>query len=284
MALNAHSYGDLLLYPFGYASNMLTPDDAVFKAYTDQMVSENGFNNMISSGLYPAAGDSDDWGYAGDLNQKPKVLALTPEIGSDNHGFWPATSEIEDICKSTIHMNLTAAHLTYVFGVVKDDNSTVISDLNGYLKFNLQRLGMESGNLTVAIVPVGFGVTSVGAPKTYNPTTVLDIENDSISYVLDPNILIGQQFQYALSISNGFYTWKDTITKVYGQSDVIIADNGNSLTNWTSNSWNTTTLEFFSPNASITDSPGNGIDYPNGATSYINLNQTIDLTNVISAN
>ena len=56
---------------------------------------------MKSSGLYPASGDSDDWMYADDLLTKPKIYAMTPEIGGDNDGFWPAQSRILPICKNT---------------------------------------------------------------------------------------------------------------------------------------------------------------------------------------
>lgn len=280
IALNSHTYGNLLLHPFGYAA-VQTSDHDIFTAYTAHMVSQNGFSNILSSDLYPAAGDSDDWGYDGDLGQKPKVMSMTPEVGSDSHGFWPASSEIISICKSTVFMNLTAAHLTYIFGTVKDANPYVMSDMTGYLKFDMQRLGMESGQLTVSVAPVGFGITSVGSPKNYTPAAVLDIENDSISYTLDAAILPGQSFQYELSISNGFYTWKDTVEKIYGQGNIIIADNGNSMSNWSSSSWNTTSNEFYSPSSSITDSP-NG-DYQNSANTTNTLTTNIDLTNAISA-
>ncbi len=281
IAMNAHTYGNLLLHPFGY-DNVQTADHNLFTVYTDHMVSQNGFSNILSAGLYPAAGDSDDWGYADDLALKPKVLSMTPEIGADSHGFWPATSEIIDICKSTVFMNLSAAHLTWIYGLVSDKNPQVIGDLNGHFKFELIRMGQEPGNLTVSINPIGTEIASIGGSKNYNLPNVLDTEYDSIAYSLDPGIQAGQSFQYELRVSNGSYTIIDTLTKIYGQGTVVYAGNG-SMTDWTSSTWNTTTLDFVSAPTSITDSPGNGNDYPNAANNSVTLNQTIDLTNSVSA-
>ncbi len=281
IALNAHTYGDLLLFPFGYAS-VQTSDHNLYEAYTNHMVSKSTLAGLLSAGLYPAAGDSDDWGYAGDLGIKPKVLSMTPEIGADSHGFWPATSEIIDICKNTTFMNLSAAHLTWIYGLVADKNPQVIGDLNGYFKFELMRMGQEPGNLTVSIDPIGSEITSIGASKTYNPVNVLDTEFDSIAYTLDPGMQSGQIFQFELRVSNGSYTIVDTITKYFGQTSVVFAGNG-SMSDWTSNTWNTTTQDFVSSPTSITDSPGNGNDYPNGANNIITLNQTVDLSNSVSA-
>lgn len=279
IALNAHTYGDLLLHPFGYAT-VQTADHTLYQAYSAEMVSQNGFANILSADLYPAAGDSDDWGYADDLGLKPKVLSMTPEIGDDNHGFWPASNEIIDICKGTVYMNLMGAHLTWTYGFVSDQNSYVIEDLTGHLKYDVQRYGQEPGNLTVSINPVGFGIQSVGGSNTHNLANVLDSETDSISYTLDPTIQIGQAFQYELVISNGAYAWRDTITKIYGQSTVVFAGTGN-MADWTSSDWAATSADFYSPSTSITDSPGG--EYQNGTSSHVTLNQTIDLTNAVVA-
>ena len=281
MALNAHTYGNYLLHPFGY-DYVQTADHTIFGIYSGIMVEQNGFVNMLSANLYPAAGDSDDWGYAGDLATKPKVMSMTPEVGSDNHGFWPSSNEITGICEGTVYMNLHGAHIVGVFGRVTDTEPVIVDNATGYFNYDLTRYGMTQGPLTVTITPYGAGINTVGPAKTYTTMNVLDVVTDSIQYTLDPSILLGQTFEYVISVSNGNYTWNDTVSKIYGNGTILYANNGNSMTDWTSSSWNATTAEFYSPNASITDSPfGN---YQNNQSNYITLNQTIDLTNAVVAN
>jgi carboxypeptidase T len=93
---------------------ILTPDNAYIEAATAEKVKNNGLGmvNKLSSALYPASGDSDDWMYDGDLATKPKIFAYTPEIGNDSHGFWPASADIETVCESMVYTNLTTAKLS----------------------------------------------------------------------------------------------------------------------------------------------------------------------------
>ncbi len=96
MAFNNHSYGNLLLYPYGFTDNAPTPENDLFEGISEELVSQNGFNNILSSDLYPAAGDSDDFMY-GTLGAHNKIYAMTPEIGP---AFWPSSNQIEGIAKS----------------------------------------------------------------------------------------------------------------------------------------------------------------------------------------
>lgn len=280
IALNYHTYGDLLLHPFGY-DYVVAPDDDLFFLWKDLMVQVNGYGNIQSVDLYPAAGDSDDWAYAGDLTTKPKVYAMTPEVGDDTHGFWPATAEILPLCRENVHQNLTAVHLLHVFGKTQDENPSTISQANGYLKFDVTRLGLTSGTLTAQIIPLGFGISSVGAPKSFSTLNIGQTTTDSIAYTLDVGLQQGQDFQYILRLSNGTYTKDDTLTKIYGTGTTLFADNGSTLNNWTSTSWSTTAADFVSPSTSITDSPGG--NYPNQTNRIINLSNSINLSNAIAA-
>ncbi|HBR54592.1 MAG TPA: peptidase M14, partial [Flavobacteriaceae bacterium] len=114
MAFNNHSFGDLLLYPYGYADNVPTPEDALFKAVGDELVSKNGFTNQLSSDLYPAAGDSDDFMY-GTIGTHDKIYAYTPEIGP---AFWPPSNQIEPIAKGMMYLNLTSAKMVNNYAAV----------------------------------------------------------------------------------------------------------------------------------------------------------------------
>ena len=143
IALNNHTYGNLLLYPYGYDYDQTTDDDDIFQFISSALVSENNYNNIISADLYPAAGDSDDFMY-GMLNTennqvREKIFAMTPEIGSS---FWPQASTIEDICKGMLHLNLTAAKMIGNYASLKDFTENFISSNTFSANFELQRLGI----------------------------------------------------------------------------------------------------------------------------------------------
>ncbi len=278
MALNAHTHGDLLLYPFGW-DNIQTADDATFQAISGMMVEENGFNNILSANLYPAAGDSDDWMYA-ETSTHDKIFAMTPEIGSS---FWPASSQIESICQGTMYMNLTGAHLITNYATVSDQTPSLWSDLTGFAQYNIQRLGLQDpANFTVTLT----GITNIsfsGGSNNHNAMTLLQVDEDSVAYTLSGGIQEGDEIKYVIALDNGQFTLTDTVVKTYGNGTIIFADDASSMGNWTSSDWSSTTLEFYSPSSSITDSPGAGNDYNNNDVNTIRLDQTVDLSDAISA-
>lgn len=95
MSQSCHTYGDYLLYSWGY-DNVVTPDDLSFRAYGADMVSENGFQTgTIWQVLYLANGCSTDYHYG-----QHGTFAFTPEIGNSNDGFWPSPSRIDALAEA----------------------------------------------------------------------------------------------------------------------------------------------------------------------------------------
>lgn len=282
LALNNHTYSDLLLYPFGYQVGKPTPDDATYQAISGLMVSQNTMINEIAASLYPASGASDDWMY-GDTTGHSKIFAFTPEIGTSSQGFWPAEVDIDDICKSMMYLNLTAAHLITNYAKVNDLTPLVVENTLGYFNYDIQRLGMEEpANFTVSIIPISSNIISVGAPKNHNNMSLLQTNNDSINYSLNPSIIAGDVITYVIALNNGYFTQYDTLTKIYGQELTLFSDAGNTLTNWVvSSTWNTTTSTYYSPSSSITDSPSG--NYQNNINKTITLANGVDLSNTVSA-
>ncbi|HNW36187.1 MAG TPA: M14 family metallopeptidase, partial [Candidatus Ozemobacteraceae bacterium] len=88
-AASFHSYSELILYPFGYAYNVPCPDEATLKKLAGEMAAFNKYTPENSAELYPAMGDTDDWGY-GDQ----KALAFTFELART---FIPNPTEIAGI-------------------------------------------------------------------------------------------------------------------------------------------------------------------------------------------
>jgi carboxypeptidase T len=274
-AHNAHSYGNLLLFPIGYESAPLAPDHDYFTAFTSHQVLYNGFTNMKSSGLYPAAGDSDDWMYIDDLATKPKIYAMTPEIGNGDDGFWPTSARIIPICQSTVWMNLVLAHLPHIYGATIDMDPEKLGTMNGYFHYEIERLGLQDGPINISIEPLT-GIQSVNSGNVHTAMNLMDIELDSIGYVLSSTITFGDEIKYVLKTSNGLFTRNDTIIKTYGSGTAVFEDDCNTLSNWSGN-WGTTTEYYVSAGRSITDSPNS--DYSDGTETEIVLNDILTFEN-----
>jgi len=273
IALNNHTFSNLLLYPFGY-QNIQTSDDASFKAISTEMVSQNDFANIISAELFPAAGDSDDFMY-GETSTHNEILAMTPEIGLS---FWPAQSDIIPICKGMVYHNLTAAHSVNNYATITDSQDYYLTSTSGNFDYDIKRLGISgSSNFTVSIVPISANILNVGASNQHNGLSLLENRSGTISYTLDPSIGIGNNVEYKLVIDNGLYTTEKIITKIFGTPQFEISENGDNISNWNAtNNWNTTTSEFVSAPSSITDSPAG--NYSNNQNTTIEFANSIDLT------
>lgn len=282
-ALNAHTYSNLLIYPWGYLPSLYTPDSAVFVNWSVLLTEDSRF--LYGTGdqtvNYVVNGDSDDWMY-GEQTTKPKILAMTPEAGSATDGFWPASSRILDICKTTFTQNYNLAKLAGKYAIARDAQDKFLSG-NGYIKYNLQRLGLQAGTFTVSISPVGTDISAVGVPKIYSTLVQNQTILDSISFILNTGLVSGQIIKYAIAVNNGAFTRLDTVSKIYGSPITLIYDNGSSTaTNYTtSGTWGLSTTKFVSPPNSITDSP-NG-NYSGNQTKSITLKNPAVLTNAVYA-
>lgn len=286
MALNYHTYGNDLIYPWGYVANLYTADSAVFESHTALMTSVN--NYVTGTGnqtlAYVTNGDADDWCY-GEQITKSKILSMTPEVGDGIDGFWPPQEKIIYNCENTLWQNIYGAQLIGKYAHAEDLSPSAIPQLNGFFNYSVQRLGLDSPAVyTVSVIPLDSWITAVGAPKTYPAMSLLQTKLDSISYTLNPSITSGQAFRYILRVNNGLYDKNDTITKLYGQTSIAYTNNGSSISDFTSSggSWGTSTLYYVSAPGSITESPST--DYADNQNKTLKLNTPIDLSSAIAAN
>jgi murein tripeptide amidase MpaA len=282
IVLNNHSYSDLLLYPFGFDINRYTPDHNTYFAISDLMTSSNNMDSQLGWELYPAAGNSDDFMY-GDTVNHSKIFSFTPEIGSGMQGFWPVFTDIDPLCKSMMPLNLTAAHLVGNYAEVTDRNTFSISNINGFILYDLTRYGLQTpANFTVSLLPISNNIQNVGTPNTHNNMSILQSDFDSISYILTNNISQGDLVEYVISVNNGAYSFNDTIIKVYGNTTLLLSDNCNNTIGWnTQSSWGTTNITYHSSSSSITDSPLS--NYSDNIDNSITLSNPVSLNNSIAA-
>ena len=280
MAFNNHSWGELLLRPYGYIENTPSADEELLDNLGAELVSQNGYNNILSAELYAAAGDSDDFMY-GTVGTHDKILAYTPEIGPE---FWPPSNQIEAISKSMMYHNLTAAKMTNNFASLKDTaplytgTSPVID-----APFDIKRFGLSgNGNFTVSLNPVSNNIDAAGNPVNFNGLELLETQIGNIQYSLSGTVNSGDLIVYELVVNNGSFDTTLLVTKTFGSLSPLFEDYASSTSNYSNNGWATTTQSFVSAPSSITESPN--ADYNDNANKSIELNNTIDLTDVIGAN
>lgn len=282
LAIDYHCYSNLLIYPWSFVADSLTSDSLLYNVYSKLMVQENGYvygtpNQTVG---YTGNGGSVDWFY-GEQSTKNKIICWSPEAGDLNDGFWPASNRIVVIAKTNLLQNLYVARFAGRYAEAHDLASSVITQQNGYFKFDIERLGLAAATFTVSMQPITSTIQSIGSQKVFSGMSVLETRTDSISYTFNSTIQNGDVLQYLLVLDNGLYTVSDTITKIYGQPVVAFSDNCSATANWTMGNWGITSAQYHTPTSSITDSPSG--NYASNANKSITLSGTIDLTSVASA-
>ncbi len=284
MALNYHTYGNLLIYPWGYAPSTYTPDSAVFVNFAQVMTEQNHYTYGTGDQTvgYVTNGDSDDWMY-GEQTTKNKILSFTPEAGSGTYGFWPPATVIEDLCQENIRQNLNFCQLALRYLRFQKNNLSSVNTLNFYYDYVVQRLGLDSTAVfTLTFSPITSNITAVTPSKTYTSLNHLESITDSVQITLNSNITPGEVFSFEVEINNQYYTRRDTITLTYGEGNIIVQDNfDNGNTSFTTSEWQLTQEDYYSPTYSMTDSP-NG-NYGNNTSVETQIQTITDLSGAVSA-
>ncbi|MFQ5599395.1 MAG: M14 family zinc carboxypeptidase [Candidatus Krumholzibacteriia bacterium] len=112
ITISYHSFGELLLYPWGWTRSQVTPHHHTYTTLADSMVRTNGYRpgNAFSGAIYITNGDLDDYMY-GEVNpeKESRAFAFTVELNSVRQGgFWPAESMITPTCLLLLDLNLFA--------------------------------------------------------------------------------------------------------------------------------------------------------------------------------
>lgn len=106
MCLDNHTFGMWLLYPWGY-DRFYTPDHSLFSAIAESMAVLNGhIPGTPWECLYLVNGGSIDWEYG-----EAGIIAISPEIGTQDDGFWPPSWRILPLCELELPANLLFAEL-----------------------------------------------------------------------------------------------------------------------------------------------------------------------------
>ncbi len=252
LAMNFHSYSDLVLYPWGY-DRLYTPDSFVYFHMAEDMGFPVRYTPEVGWSLYTVNGDSDDWMY-GDNESKNKIFAFTTELGED---FWQPDKIDEQVVKAkSINCYLLKAAGPYI------DISQMYYDsfISGEpLSFNIKIKNLfpqDSIYLDSIIVSSRYGyisgsATAIGWLLSLKDTLV-EVLGNTDSDVLDGTVdtlIITFYFNY-----NGLKFISHKKPVVIGEREILFSDGfEHGLGNW-SGDWKTINTGYASQH-SLTDSP-----------------------------
>jgi len=286
-AFNYHTYGNYLIYPWGYLSRE-NGDSLIYRDWTYDMQFTNHYTNGTDQQTvnYSTRGNSDDYMY-GDTT-KPIAYTMTPEVGTS--GFWPPTTQIFPLAIENLPQN---KYLAYFAGHYPALRHFEIEDAggNGFLdrgeNFSLitrwknRGLG-QAANITISVSSNSPHVTFT-TPTLQ--TTIPPQTEQSLSFAgrVSPVAVTGLPFQvyFTTTDADGFLK-RDTVNLYLGTPSVVLADSASSGTgNWnTGTGWGTTT-NAHTPPLAFTDSPtGN---YPANANNSLTLNNQLSLSGYTAA-
>jgi hypothetical protein len=190
-AITFHTYGELILYPFGYTytdrpADMPLADYQTFVALAGQMAATNGYTPQQASDLYITSGDAVDWLYGA-----RGIFAFTFEmypIGS-YPGFYPPASVIEQ------QTQRNRAAVTYLVGVADNPRKVIGS-------------GGDVISPTVSITAASESAIA-GQPITATATVTDDVGVTLVAWQVDgQNVALQPQPPFTL-------TWTPAFTGTY---------------------------------------------------------------------
>ena len=169
VAFNYHSYSNLLLHPYGYTEPNPMDDEDIqtFTEIGQELVSVNGYE--LGTGvdiLYAVNGEACDWMYG-----VHGIFAYTPEVGSSQDGFWPATNRIVPLCEENLYAN---QYLALVAG------SNYTSQINVSDELFIQG----------QTYPLNISVKNTGLSSSSGDVQINIISSDNLSFELS-EIVIG---------------------------------------------------------------------------------------------
>jgi carboxypeptidase T len=296
MALNYHTFGDLLLFSWSYAE-VTTPDHDTFRRYAAEMTRWNGYTYGISPVvLYAVNGGSDDWMY-GEQTTKPKVLSYTPEVGEGSDGFWPQPERFMPLAWENVPQNTL---LAWYAGGYMQVQSTAYAEAppgegNGHVDpgetFHTGIVLVNGGQGDAEDVLVWLESASPHlepapvdpAPITLAPGQTLDLSQLPVRVADDAPLGYLHGLTARVQYGEGGPSIPLPLPAVrVGTPEAVFADAAASLANWTpAGGWGLTSGNPASPPTAFADSPIGSA--PPNANATLTLTPPLDLSGVEAA-
>lgn len=273
LALNYHTYGNDIIYPWGHnGSNCV--DSTQFRLIADRLVDLNKFTagTTIETVGYYVNGDSDDWMY-GDTTQKPAILAMTPEVGEFYDGFWPFQDRILPLSNDCLEMNLQLLKSAHNNMSIAYKKIPALTGKDTKISFEAIQTGLIPANTTVQVSdPSGKMIfTNPSQTILLNTSTVSTIDFD----LKWGNVTNGDKIMVHYSWGDGMNNFQDSVEiSFYDVRENLFYDDCSTTDNWIlSGSWGVTNEDSYSGGTCLTDSPFS--KYTQNAVSQIELKSPI---------
>ena len=226
IAMNYHSYSNLLIYPFGYSyDNPMDSDDLnTFIEYAQDMTQYNNYAwGTGTELLYPVNGEACDWMYG-----VHGIFAYTPEVGSSSDGFWPSSNRIVPLAEENLYPNIRTA----LYGGALISSELSIEE-GPYLGGNwyaievlLNNIGLSSSSGITTLEFISDG--SVDFSDNFieigeiDPRSSIEIEDIS-EFFVSPYIPSGIETDITLvmSMEDGSQS-TSTVTIITGEPEVVL--------------------------------------------------------------
>lgn len=205
VALSYHSFGSLVLYPWGYTRAELTPDQSIFEAVADSMVRENHYRpgNPYFGTIYLTNGEFDDWMYGHvDAAKERQTFSFTVELNSEQQGgFWPSEELIEPTCDLMLELNLYAIG---VAGHIETVGAPPPAELAGYQEpENPRRIHLNWTMPRSAANPADhfevFEIDPTGTPGSWAAASAIKLEGSGTA-ILARDVQIPRGGRLALQV------------------------------------------------------------------------------------
>ncbi|NQT63675.1 MAG: immune inhibitor A [Candidatus Marinimicrobia bacterium] len=279
---NYHSYGNLLIKPFGYDESveLPVPDNEIYAQMGPDLVGENDY--LYGTGTetvgYTVNGDAVDYMY-GELG----IINFTPEVGAGSDGaFWPPTELIFEMAEDNIDMNIHLAGCAGSWIEVENfefnsDGPLESGDMLGCELIVMNKgLGSENTAATLYLYSPDSSITPSLSSIDVSGLASQDFHDygtGDLSFEI--NSRYGEVAQLVLSIEmSGYETQVDTLQWIVGIPDTIFFDDFEAGTQmWSSGTWGLDT----GPDGEqyMTDSPAGY--YEPSSVSTVVLNTPLDI-------
>lgn len=281
-ALNYHSFGNLLIYPWGWLPSYYTPDSTQYELFAQILTDENFYTSGTGNETvnYVTNGSADDWMY-GEQVTKGKVMSLTPEVGDANEYFWPQLQYVIPWCELNLRPNLEIAWLAGDYLFVEELINDEVQGTTVQLPAQWTNAGLAASAATTAtFIDIDPNVVSVNSSVNLPLLATSAAYTDSFSVTLASAIPNGTVITGIIRTNYaGGFTQDDTVSFVYGIPSILFSDSAEVLPLAWSGGWNYTTERAHTGMQSFTDSPNS--PYNDGDWNLWTTTNAIDLSGFV---
>ncbi len=293
LAVNYHSSGDLIIYPWGY-NDEETADSLYYRELGENVSEINHY--QYGTGMetidYVTNGDADDWMY-GEQGEKPKIFSITPEVGNSEDGFYAEPDRILPLIQENLYANLYVARVAG--GYLMVNGEALVQDSpgngNGYMDPGETvelTIPLKNPGLTQSLSTIGATLSSscpmvdIDKPSSDFGTiaSLGDGDNaaDPFQVTLHDTIPNGDRIWFLLDFTaEGGYVSRDSFEIIVGTPVSVFFDGAEAGTgNFDVTFWGTDSRYSNTGDFSFSDSPGR--NYFSNARTFMTLAEGLDLS------